>query len=55
MELERALPEDEEEIFSYLASGICRGVGPAKRGRIVDQLWQSRSGYSGTGARAAEP
>ena len=29
LELERSLPEDEEEIFSYLSSGICKGVGPA--------------------------
>ena len=38
VELERALPEDEEEIFSYLASGICRGVGPATARRIVDRF-----------------
>ena len=29
LELERTLPEDEDEILSYLASGICKGVGPA--------------------------
>ncbi len=32
------LPEDEEEIFSYLSSGICRGVGPATARRIVDRF-----------------
>ena len=37
-ELERALPEDEEEIFSYLSSGICKGVGPATARRIVDRF-----------------
>jgi len=37
-ELERSLPEDEEEIFSYLASGICKGVGPATARRIVDRF-----------------
>ena len=37
-ELERQLPEDEEEIFSYLASGICKGVGPATARRIVDRF-----------------
>ncbi|MDO4315798.1 MAG: ATP-dependent RecD-like DNA helicase [Oscillospiraceae bacterium] len=38
VELERTLPEDEEEIFSYLASGICKGVGPATARRIVDRF-----------------
>lgn len=37
-ELERSLPEDEEEIFSYLSSGICKGVGPATARRIVDRF-----------------
>ena len=38
VELERMLPEDEEEIFDYLSSGICRGVGPATARRIVDRF-----------------
>ncbi|MCI7733348.1 MAG: ATP-dependent RecD-like DNA helicase [Dysosmobacter sp.] len=38
VELERSLPEDEEEIFSYLSSGICKGVGPATAQRIVDRF-----------------
>jgi len=38
LELERALPEDEDEIFSYLSSGICKGVGPATARRIVDRF-----------------
>ena len=38
VELERSLPEEEEEIFSYLASGVCRGVGPATARRIVDRF-----------------
>ncbi len=38
VELERTLPEDEEEIFSYLSSGICKGVGPATARRIVDRF-----------------
>lgn len=38
MELERTLPEDEEEIFTYLASGVCKGVGPATARRIVDRF-----------------
>ena len=38
VELERTLPEDEEEIFSYLSSGICKGVGPATAQRIVDRF-----------------
>lgn len=37
-ELERGLPEDEEEIFSYLSSGICKGVGPATARNIVDRF-----------------
>ena len=37
-ELERSLPEDEEEIFSYLSSGVCKGVGPATARRIVDRF-----------------
>ena len=35
-ELERTLPEDEDEILSYLASGVCKGVGPATAQRLVD-------------------
>ncbi|SFP60685.1 exodeoxyribonuclease V alpha subunit [Oscillibacter sp. PC13] len=38
VELERTLPEDEEEIFSYLSSGVCKGVGPATARRIVDRF-----------------
>ena len=38
LELERSLPEDEEEIFSYLSSGICKGVGPATAQHIVDRF-----------------
>ena len=37
-ELERTLPEDEDEILSYLSSGICKGVGPATAQRIVDRF-----------------
>ena len=37
-ELERTLPEEEEDIFAYLSSGICRGVGPATARRIVDRF-----------------
>ena len=37
-EMERALPEGEEEIFNYLSSGICKGVGPATARRIVDRF-----------------
>lgn len=38
VELERSLPEDEEEIICYLASGVCKGVGPATAERIVDRF-----------------
>ena len=37
-ELERTLPEDEEEIFAYLSSGICKGVGPATAQAMVDRF-----------------
>ena len=38
VELERSLPEDEEEILSYLSSGVCKGVGPATARRIVERF-----------------
>lgn len=38
VEVERSLPENEEEIESYLASGICKGVGPATARRIVERF-----------------
>ena len=38
LELERSLPEDEEEIVSYLSSGVLKGVGPATARRIVDRF-----------------
>ena len=38
VDLERGLPEEEEEIFSYLSSGVLRGVGPATARRIVDRF-----------------
>ena len=31
-------PEEEEEIFAYLSSGICKGVGPTTARRIVDRF-----------------
>ena len=51
LELERTLPEDEDEILSYLASGICKGHGPTDRG----SLWCGYAGHSGTGAGTAKP
>ena len=38
VELERYLPRDEDEIFNYLCSGVCKGVGPATARRIVDRF-----------------
>ena len=38
LELERSLPEEEDEIFNYLCSGVCKGVGPATAQRIVDRF-----------------
>ncbi len=36
VDVERELPETEQEICDYLSSGICRGVGPATARLIVD-------------------
>ena len=38
VEIERRLPEDEEEIISYLGSGIIKGVGPSTAQRIVERF-----------------
>ena len=38
VELERTLPENEEDIISYLSSGICKGVGPSTAQRIVERF-----------------
>ena len=38
VELERRLPEEEEEILDFLSSGVCKGVGPATARRIVDRF-----------------
>ena len=38
LELERSLPEDEEEIVSYLSSGNLKGVGVITAQRIVDRF-----------------
>ena len=37
-ELERTLPEEEDEILAYLSSGICKGVGPATARSIVERF-----------------
>ena len=44
VELERFLPEDEEEIFNYLSSGVCKGVGPATAQRIVERFGRDTLG-----------
>lgn len=38
VELERRLPETEEDMISYLSSGVCKGVGPATAQRIVERF-----------------
>ena len=38
VEIDRRLPEEAEEIESYLGSGICKGVGPATAHRIVERF-----------------
>ena len=35
--VERRMPEGEDEIVSYLASGIIKGVGPATAARLVEK------------------
>ncbi len=37
-EVERSLPEDEEEMVSYLSSGVLKGVGPATARQMVDRF-----------------
>ncbi len=37
-EVERRLPEDEAEMFSYLSSGVLKGVGPATARNMVDRF-----------------
>ena len=37
-EVERRLPEDAEELISYLGSGVCRGLGPATARRLVERF-----------------
>lgn len=36
--IERCMPQSEEEIVSYLASGIIKGVGPATAARLVERF-----------------
>ena len=36
--IERRMPQSEEEIVSYLASGIIKGVGPATAARLVERF-----------------
>ena len=37
-EVERRLPENAEELISYLGSGICKGLGPATARRLVERF-----------------
>ena len=37
-EVERRLPQDAEELISYLGSGICKGLGPATARRLVERF-----------------
>lgn len=36
--VERRMPEEEDEIVSYLASGIVKGIGPATAARMVERF-----------------
>ena len=35
---ERSIPEDEQSVFSYLASGAVKGIGPVTAGQIVEKF-----------------
>ena len=38
---ERSTPEDERSMFSYLASGAVKGIGPVMAGQIVERFGKS--------------
>lgn len=38
---ERSTPEDERSVFSYLASGAVKGIGPVMAGQIVERFGKS--------------
>ena len=40
-EVERHMPSTEEEIFSYLSSGVIKGIGPATAEKIVQRFGDS--------------
>lgn len=42
--VERRMPEHEDEIVSYLASGIIKGVGPATAARLVEKFGRDTLG-----------
>ncbi|MBQ6986562.1 MAG: ATP-dependent RecD-like DNA helicase [Oscillibacter sp.] len=37
-EVERHLPEDPAEIYSFLSSGVCKGLGPTTAKRMVEKF-----------------
>ena len=37
-EVERRLPEEPEEIYSFLSSGVCKGLGPVTAKRMVKEF-----------------
>lgn len=58
--VERRMPETEEDIAAYLASGILKGIGPATAQRLVDRFgadtWPlSRRSRSGCKPSRASP
>lgn len=52
--VERLMPETEEELISYLSSGIIKGVGPATAERLVERFGRRDAGCYRGGAGAAE-
>ena len=54
-ELERTLPEEEEDIFAYLSSGVCKGVGPTTARRIVEQFSDLHGLFRGNAPNLLKP
>ena len=40
-EVERRLPEGREEIYSFLSSGVCKGLGPTTAKRMVETFGEN--------------
>ncbi|MFR6394816.1 MAG: hypothetical protein ACLUNQ_06795 [Oscillospiraceae bacterium] len=54
-QVERRMPREEEEIVSYLASGILKGVGRGHGGAAGGAIRHGHAPGAGGGAGAAQP